>query len=198
MEARVVGAGNDHAARGEMRRVDHSRETAIVGQAATFAELYVRHRDQVFRLVRRHAHDDEEAADLTAGAFERAFARLDTYDARRGPILPWLLRIARNHAIDAIRRRRPVSALHAAATLADPAPDADPERRVLVAEAHADLGARLARLSLLEQEVLALRYGSDLTSGEIGQVIGKREAATQKLITRALARLREDLDGPNR
>lgn len=197
MEAEIIAARNDKLARYAAVLDDPSHD-ADASSVRAFADLYVRHRDAVFRLVRRHARDDDEGADLAAGVFEQAFRRFDTYDESRGPVLPWLLRVARNHAIDRTRRRRPVMALDAAAEPRDPAPDADPEDRVLVAEARADLRSRLARLPLLQQEVLALRYGSSLTSREIGQVIGKSEAATQKLVTRALARLREDPDEAHR
>lgn len=192
MEARIVRGPGQHASCDVARAADDLADTAVIESG--FAELYVRHRDAVFRLVRRHAANDEEAADLAAGAFEQAFRRLETYDERRGPVLPWLLRIARNHAIDARRRRRPVLSLDRAAERLDPAGDADPEVHVLAAEARADLRSRLARLPLLQQEVLVLRYGNHLTSREIGQVVGKSEAATQKLLARALARLRENLD----
>ncbi len=169
-------------------------EAVDAGSATSFADLYARHRDAVFRLVRRHAHHDDEAADLAAGAFERAFRRFETYDPQRGPVLPWLLRIARNHAIDASRRQRPIVGLEVVRDRSDPSPDTDPEGRVLGGEVTAALRGCLGRLPRLQQEVLALRYGTDLTSRQIGDVIGKSESATQKLITRALAQLKEDLD----
>ncbi len=107
METRAVRSRSYQARRGAI----DLDETVDAGPATSFADLYARHRDAVFRLVRRHAGHDDEAADLAAGAFERAFRRFETYDPRRGPVLPWLLRIARNHAIDASRRQRPVVGL---------------------------------------------------------------------------------------
>ncbi len=173
-------------------------EAVDAGSATSFADLYARHRDAVFRLVRRHARHDDEAADLAAGAFERAFSRFGSYDPRRGPALPWLLRIARNHAIDVSRRQRPVVGLGTFQDSPDPSPGSDPEGRALGSEATDVLRDCVGRLPLVQQEALALRYGTGLTSRQIGEVIGKSEAATQKLITRALARLKEDLDeGPS-
>lgn len=190
METQAVRSQFDQARHGAI----HLDETVGAGPATSFADLYARHRDAVFRLVRRHARHDDEAADLAAGAFERAFRRFDTYDPQRGPVLPWLLRIARNHAIDASRRQRPVVSLEVVRDRSDPSLDTDPEGRVLDGEATAALRACLGRLPRLQQEALALRYGTGLTSRQIGDVIGKSESATQKLITRARTRLKEDLD----
>lgn len=192
METQALKSPHDQSAPGVTRLGDAGDAVP----ATSFADLYAGHRDAVFRLVRRHARHDDEAADLAAGAFERAFRRFDTYDPRRGPVLPWLLRIARNHAIDASRQRRPLLDLEVVRDRQDPSPDTDPEGRALGAEATAALRGCLERLPLIQQEALALRYGTGLTSRQIGEVIGKSESAAQKLITRALARLKEDLDGP--
>jgi RNA polymerase sigma factor (sigma-70 family) len=54
------------------------------------------------------------------------------------------------------------------------------------------LAAAVERLPSVQREALALRYGAGLTAREIGHVLGKTDRATQKLITRAIARLRED------
>ena len=69
--------------------------------------------------------------------------------------------------------------------------DAGPEADLAAAEARADLLRRLDALPALQRDALVLRYGSRLTAGEIGAVIGKSEAATQKLLTRALGVLKE-------
>jgi RNA polymerase sigma factor (sigma-70 family) len=161
---------------------------------ALYGELYLRHRDQVFRLVRRHTSDDDEAADLAAGAFERAFRSRASFDPRRGSFVTWLLRIARNHAIDVARRRRPAIGLHLLPDRFHPTTAQAPDEILADADDLAVLRRRVNQLPLLQQEVLALRFGAGLTSAEIGRVIGKREAATQKLISRAITRLKEDSD----
>lgn len=160
---------------------------------ADFAELYRVHRDGVYRYVRRLCASDDEAGDLTALTFERAFAHLDGYRGDGGGFAPWLYRIARNAALDARRRRRSWLPLEFVSEWAHPREASTPEEAIVQREASGDLLRQLDALPALQRECLLLRYGSGLTAREIGTVIGKSDQATQKLIVRALARLKENL-----
>ena len=77
---------------------------ALVGRQAAFAELVRRHQGWVFRLVRSHIGDGEEALDVTQASFVAAFAALNRYDAAR-PFQVWLFRIVINKCHDWRRRR---------------------------------------------------------------------------------------------
>jgi RNA polymerase sigma-70 factor (ECF subfamily) len=151
-----------------------------------FEALYLRHRTSVFRYLRARVGDDDDAADLTA----TALGALRTYRPAGAGFAAWLLRIARNAAIDAERRRGRRRLLPLDAGLLVPG-DAGADAGLAAAEARADLLRRLDALPELQRDALVLRYGSRLTAGEIGAVIGKSEAATQKLLTRALSALKE-------
>lgn len=157
---------------------------------ADFALLYEDCRLPVYRYLRSRSRSDDEAADLTASAFERGLRSFAGYDARQ-PALPWLLRIARNVAIDAARRLRPMASLDEASSHVVPAESDSPEQHYLQAERDAELRDLVFALPDLARDAVALRYGSGLSAREIGTVIGKSEAATQKLIRRALAALKE-------
>ena len=167
--------------------------TALTGTRSDFALLYEECRLPVYRFLRSRSRSDDEAADLTATAFERAFRSFASYDARQ-PALPWVLRIARNVAIDAARRHRPMASLNDAPGGDMPANSDSPEVHYLDAERDAELRDLVHALPDLARDAVALRYGSGLSAREIGTVIGKSEAATQKLIQRALAALREAHD----
>lgn len=152
-----------------------------------FGLLYERHRLAVFRYLRARTRNDEDAMDLAALTFERAFAGLGRFRRRDGGVQAWLLRIARNSAIDAHRRRRPTLDLADVSVqlgrIAIEADRVDGERENildLVDRLPADLG-----------DILMLRYAAGLTAREIGVVVGKREGAVQKRIERGLAALRE-------
>jgi RNA polymerase sigma-70 factor (ECF subfamily) len=147
----------------------------------------------VYRFLRSRTRSDDEAADLTAAAFERALRSFSSYDARQ-PALPWVLRIARNVAIDAARRRRPMSSFDDRSSSELPTDSDSPEAHYLHAERDAELRDLVYALPDLARDAVALRYGSGLSAREIGSVIGKSEAATQKLIQRALVALREAHD----
>ena len=152
-----------------------------------FGLIYERHRLAVFRYLRARTRNDEDAMDLAALTFERAFAGLGRFRRRDGGVQAWLLRIARNSAIDAHRRRRPTVALAGA----------DGQLGRIAIEADRVSGERENVLDLVDRlpgdlgDVLMLRYAAGLTAREIGVVVGRREGAVQKRIERGLAALRE-------
>jgi RNA polymerase sigma-70 factor (ECF subfamily) len=156
-----------------------------------FATLYGRHRESVFRYLRARCANDDDALDLTAVTFERALIAIQKYRPLGAGFSAWLLRIARNAAIDQSRRQRarpaPV-ALESAER--QPGPD-DPEAAAIASDEHRRLRELVRALPEPHRDALALRYSAGLTARQIGAVIGKSEEATQKLITRALSNLKE-------
>ena len=130
--------------------------------------------------------NDEEALDLTAVTFERAFANHRRFRRRDGGVHAWLLRIARNAAIDASRRRRPTVDLAGAdAHLGRAGRRGRPPRP---SEHRSARSRRAASRRPARRPPPPVRGG--LTAREIGIVIGKRESAAQKHIERGLATLR--------
>jgi RNA polymerase sigma-70 factor (ECF subfamily) len=158
----------------------------------SFEDAYLRFRNPIFHYVRRFATDDDDAAELAARTFERAFRKFSAFRGGHNGISAWLFRIARNQAIDATRRRRPLRSLDLIRPDQHPHSERGrPEAELIRNEDSRELAERVQSLAPLQRECLALRYGAGLSSREIGAVIGKSEAATQILISRALSRLRE-------
>lgn len=159
--------------------------------AASFADVYRLHRQSVYRYLRARVRDEDEALDLTAITFERAFASRDRFRRRDGGVHAWLLRIARNAAIDASRRRRPT------VDIAGPGADAFLGRAAVETDrVERERGAIVDLVSTLpgeQRDIILLRYAAGLTAKEIGVVVGKREGAVQKQIERGLIALREAL-----
>jgi RNA polymerase sigma-70 factor (ECF subfamily) len=173
---------------------ENLRHDGVIDRAA-FGDLYLRYRDPVFRYVRRLCGSEDEAADLTALTFERAFARLSSYRGDGAGFAPWLFRIARNQAWDARRRKRPWLPLQFVALPRHPQEGSTPEEATLRRESIGELSRYLDELPEIQRECLLLRYGAGLTAREIGAVIGKSDEAAQKLLTRALAKLKENYRG---
>ncbi len=154
---------------------------------SAFGLLYQKHRLPVYRYLRARTQSEAEALDLAADTFERAFASLGRFRRRDGGVQAWLLRIARNTAIDAHRRRRPTIDLAGA----------DAKLRLIAVEGdrleqeRGEILDLVARLPHDQGDALLLRYAGGLTAREIGIVMGKREGAVQKQIERGLAALRE-------
>lgn len=151
--------------------------------------LYFAHREAVFRYLRAMTGDDEQALDLAATTFERAFAEIRT---GRQPGIGWLLRTARNAAIDADRRDRTAALFHLRSRAAE-ATASSPEDQTVDTEKALRIRHELRALPRPQRDAIALRYSSDLTVRQIAEVIGKSTSATQKLLDRGLVRLKETL-----
>jgi RNA polymerase sigma-70 factor (ECF subfamily) len=169
-------------------------QTAPVELGSTwerFEALYRDARDDVYAYVATVLRDPAAAEDVTALAFEHAYRRRGTFDRRRGVERAWLFGIARNAALDELRRRRRTAALHAepedagAGSVADGAEIA--LRRTAVRSA-------LATLSGREREIVALKFHGGLTNGEIGRVLGISETAAGSLLHRTIEKLRRACD----
>lgn len=159
---------------------------------AAFAALYRGTVDDLFAYVATLVRDRGAAEEVVAVAFERAFRRFATFDPRRGSARQWLFGIARNAALDELRRRR-----RGAALAADPADlplaaddEADPARRAAVRAALAGLAPR-------ERELVALKFVAGLDNAEIGAVLGISASNAGTRLHRALHRLREACHAPS-
>lgn len=169
---------------------EQDEELALAARtdAAAFGLLYDRHRLAVFRYARTRTASEDDAVELTAVAFERALAAMPRYRPTGGGFLAWLLRIARNAAIDA--HRRP-STMPLDEGVPDERRTNAPEATALMNESRVTLLAAVNGLPEIQREAIVLRYAARLTAREIGDVIGRSDQATQKILSRALATIRE-------
>jgi RNA polymerase sigma factor (sigma-70 family) len=134
-------------------------------------------------------HDRAEAEDLTQATFERALRAWSRFDPRRASECTWLLAIARNLLIDHHRRDRSdtLGALGERTVPAVPGPE---ERLTTEPE----LTEALDQLAARDREVLALRFGGDLTGQEIAELLELSLANVQQITSRSLRKLRELLE----
>jgi RNA polymerase sigma-70 factor (ECF subfamily) len=159
--------------------------------AAVFERLYRDCRDDLYAYVAGMLHDHVAAEDVTAIAFERAFRRRRSFDPRRGTRRAWLFGIARNAALDELRRRSRHS------ELAGDVPDLDaptPDAQAEVALRRAALRDAMAGLSARERELVALKFFAGLANAEIAQVIGVSESNAGTRLHRVIEKLRRACD----
>jgi RNA polymerase sigma factor (sigma-70 family) len=162
--------------------------TSGAGAAEQFEELYRSSAADVYAYVASLLRDRTAAEDVTALAFERAFRRRALFDIRRGSARSWLFAIARNAALDELRRRRRTGALlhdvaDDSAGLADAEPDLA-ERRLMVREG-------LASLEASDREVILLKFVGRLSNAELARVLRCSESNAGTRLHRAIERLRE-------
>jgi len=96
----------DVRSRGVNEAVAERMPVATGTDTDTFAALYERTFPRVYAYVAALLRDRSGAEDVTAQAFERAYRKRSSYRAKRGSIEAWLFGIARNAALDELRRRR--------------------------------------------------------------------------------------------
>ena len=98
-------ADEDRADRARLRRVVARAKS---GDRDALRQLYERYSDNVFSYVRTIIHDEHEAEDVTQHVFTKLLTKIDRYEERSVPFAAWLLRIARNCAIDHVRGNRAI------------------------------------------------------------------------------------------
>jgi RNA polymerase sigma factor (sigma-70 family) len=127
-----------------------------------------------------------DAEDVTSETYLRALRARDTYDPSRGTPVGWMLGIARRCLAETIAARPVLSS-----QLPEPADAGDLEESALRRLA---LAAAVATLEEREQEIIALRYGADLSARRIGEILGMKTNAVEVALHRALLRLRNRLE----
>jgi RNA polymerase sigma-70 factor (ECF subfamily) len=147
---------------------------------------------RVYGYVAYRLGDGPDAEDVTSDAFERALRYRSTYDPRKGPPAAWLVGIARRAVDDHLAARREVATDEIGERAAPGELESDVVRRLALA-------AAVTRLDERDRELVALRYGSDLTARQIGELLDMRTNAVEVALHRALARLRAELgeDAPS-
>jgi RNA polymerase sigma-70 factor (ECF subfamily) len=174
----------------EQALVAEAKEVPRAGDIA-FERLYRSSRDDVYAYVASLLRDAPAAEEVTAAAFERAYRKRNRFDPERGEPRAWLFGIARNAALDELRRRGRQAEL-----TAEPADlesfgsegHEHDERRLAVS-------AALERLEPGERELISLKFFAGLANAEIAQVIGLSESNAGTRLHRAMTKLREACDG---
>ena len=154
-----------------------------------FVHVYDDHVWRVYGFIAYRLRDRDVAEDLTQVTFERALRAWSRFDPRRSSEGTWLLAIARNLLIDEQRRNR--------SSLFEPLDERvfyaveGPEERLTGSP---ELMDALGRLGAREREVLALRFGGDLSGPEIAGVTDLSLANVQQILSRSLRKLRTLLE----
>src|SRR5688572_22720584 len=141
---------------------------------------------RVYAYVAYRVGDGPDAEDLTSETFERALRYKKSYDSSKGEPIAWLIGIARR----CVEGRPP--SLELASEVVEAADHRDVEDDALRRIA---LSGAVGRLEERDRELIALRYGADLTARQIAELQGAKTNAVEVALHRALGRLRTHLEG---
>lgn len=170
-------------------RPDHGR--------IAFEALFRESRDDVYAYVAGLLRDRSAAEEVTSQAFERAWRKRGQLDPDRGPARAWLFGIARNAALDELRRRSRHGVMpeevseRSAGGIAPRAAGGDPAQ---VAVQRTALRQAMESLSGRERELVALKYFAGLSNAEIAKVIGTSESNAGTKLHRVIEKLRRSFD----
>jgi RNA polymerase sigma-70 factor (ECF subfamily) len=176
-----------------LRRIA-ARDTAAV------AELYDRHRRLLFGLILRIVGDHGEAEDILQEALVRVWRRAASYDARLGGPLPWIVRVARNCAIDRLRARRVRAGVDApapdrAVAAATPGPDIQtPEAAVLEAERQRRLTDALTGLPADQRRLIEAAFFEGYTRRELAHRFGLPLGTVKTRIRAGMLAMRRQME----
>ncbi len=163
-------------------RRDAGNDSEIVAKAVARAKegdmsalhfLYVRFADDVCGYVASIVRDSHEAEDITQNVFAKLMTAIQRYEQREVPFAAWILRVARNVALDHIRARRQIP-------FEEVRVDDDGYEQIGFERSQC-LREALERLPEDQREVLVLRHIAGLSPGEIADRLGKTEGSIHGL-----------------
>lgn len=173
-------------------------ESSLIEQAkrdpAAFGVLYERYVDRIYGYIYHRVGNVQDTEDLTARTFYRALDNIEGYEDRGAPFGAWLFRIAHNLVANHHRDRSRRRFLSLDRFWSHSAENDSPERQVELDEKSSALWAAIHRLPEDRRNLLLLKFGSQLSNLEIGDLMNKSESAIKSLYFRTLASLRHDLE----
>ena len=158
-------------------------------QDADWPAVYAQQLPRIYNFFRYRLGHEALAEDLTSRTFEKAWRDRHRYRRDLAGFSTWLLRIARNVAIDHFRTAHDHEPLDAAAEV--PA-ESTPEDEAAIRSNFSRLSALIAKLPERERELLALKYGAGATNRAIADVTGLSESNVGTILHRCVQTLRAE------
>jgi RNA polymerase sigma-70 factor (ECF subfamily) len=169
------------------RAVHQAVARAKQGDREALRYLYIRYADHVYGYVASIVRDEFEAEDVTQHVFAKLMTKLEKYEPRDVPFSAWIIRVARNVAVDHMRQRRAIPCEEVRELELHQGDDESARHRSL------DLRDALATLPEDQRQVVVLRHLVGLTPGEIAGQLGRSEPSIHGLHHRGRGALRSVL-----
>ena len=159
--------------------------------AEAFTQLYENYFDKIYRYVVLKIGNKTEAEDVTQQVFVNALQAMPSFRWRGLPFSAWLFRIAHNQVVDYLRKktRQATIPLDKLVAVSDSNPQLTVERKLDIER----LISATRRLTKAQQEVISLRFASELSIAQVAKVMGKGQGAVKALQHAAIVALRKAL-----
>jgi len=177
--------GREAAGSGNSRLVSEAVKRAQAGDSEGLHFLYVRFAADVQRYIASFVHDHHEAEDITQNVFAKLMKAIRKYEEREVPFAAWIMRVARNAALDHMRARRAIPTEEVRV--------ADSGQAQTSVDRGRDLRHALEELPEDQREVLVLRHIAGLSPVEIASTLKKSESSVHGLHHRGRRTLRAKL-----
>jgi RNA polymerase sigma-70 factor (ECF subfamily) len=162
-----------------------------------FAELYEAYFDKIYRYIAMRVRNEMEAEDLTQQVFMKMLQSITAYKSQGVPFSSWVYRIAHNQVVDFHRHQNKKSTVDIDGMPWLEAED-DPQKQLEQQFDIEELKAAMQQLTVAQQEVLTLRFTSDMPIAQCAEIMGKSEGAIKALQHSAVQALRKTLVGKNK
>lgn len=166
-------------------------ERAVAGDIEAFGELYGIYLDKIYRYVFYQVSDRTTAEDLTEEIFLKAWKGIHKFTWKGQPFSSWLYRIAHNHVVDYYKTSKQMHFLEGEFEAEDDTPEQIVEGEITRQE----LLDAISFLPHQQQQVIILKFIEGLENNEIEKIMGKSQGAIRVMQMRALATLRQRLNG---
>jgi len=177
--------GRGTAGSGNSGLVSEAIKRAQAGDSEGLHFLYVRYAADVQRYIASFVHDHHEAEDITQNVFAKLMKAIKKYEQRDVPFTAWILRVARNAALDHMRARRAIPTEEVRV--------ADTGQAEMSFHRGQDLRHALELLPEDQREVLVLRHIVGLSPTEIAETLDKTESSIHGLHHRGRRTLQTNL-----
>ena len=156
-----------------------------------FAQLYEANFDKIYRYVVLRIGNKTEAEDVTQQVFLNALQSISSFRWKGAPFSAWLFRIAHNQVVDYLRKktRQATESLDESLVISKSDLQLVVEQRLDIEQ----LMLATKQLTKAQQEVIALRFVSELSTAQVAKVMGKSEGAVKALQHSAIVALRKAL-----
>jgi len=183
--SKAVNNSEDSGSKGNTRLIQEAVRRAKDGDSEGLHFLYVRFAPDVQRYVNSIVHDHHEAEDITQIVFAKLMDRIGKYEQREAPFAAWIMRVARNAALDSMRAKRAIPTEDVRVT--------DEGQAQTGIDRSRDLREALKQLPEDQREVLILRHIVGFSPIEIAETLGKSESSVHGLHHRGRRTLRANL-----